>query len=146
MAFEYDPTDDPFDLLTNQMDQVVEEIRQRHFYHFSVRDTWSPSINMYETGPAYLICVDLAGVDRDRIDVREVDGKLVIRGDRPTPKPPDAEAPLSVHLMEIDSGPFRRRIEIPHDADRAGIRARYRDGFLWLILPRIAEPPSGETE
>jgi HSP20 family molecular chaperone IbpA len=119
------------------MGEMLDEMSQRHFYHFSVRDAWEPSINMYETGHAYLLCMDLAGMNRDQIDVREMDGKLYIRGNRPTPQPPDDEPPVGVHLMEIDSGPFQRKIAIPSDVNRGEIRARYRDGFLWVTLPRI---------
>ncbi len=130
---------DSFDSLADQMDEMLEEISQRHFYHFSVRDAWEPAVNVYETAGVFFVCLDLAGMDRDDIDVRVERGKLVIRGSRKTPQPPDAEPPLSVDLMEIDSGPFRRTVELPADVDPDRIRARYREGFLWIVLPRRRE-------
>ena len=89
------------------------------------------------TALAYFVCADLAGMDGEAIDVHEDGDRLVIRGCRTTPVPPCAEAPLSVDRMEIDSGPFRRTIELPADVDWSGMRARYRAGMLWVTLPRI---------
>ncbi len=130
---------DPFDSLADQMDEMLEEISQRHFYHFSTRDAWEPAVNVYETADTFYVCLDLAGMDRDAIDVRADGSRLVIRGARSTPQPPDTEPPLSVHVMEIDSGPFRRSVELPADVDRARITARYREGILWIVLPRRRE-------
>ena len=130
---------DPFDSLTDQMDELLEEISQRHFYPFSTRDAWEPAVNVYETADTFYICLDLAGMDRDAIDVRAEEGKVVIRGARSTPQPPDTKPPVRVHLMEIDSGPFRRTVELPADVDRARISARYREGVLWIGLPRRRE-------
>ncbi len=40
--------------------------------------------------------------------------------------------------MEIDYGPFKRRIMLPVDVDVASARAEYHDGFLTIELP-VAE-------
>jgi HSP20 family molecular chaperone IbpA len=43
---------------------------------------------------------------------------------------------MRVHLMEIDHGPFTREVELPPDADKAGISASYRNGMLWIEIPK----------
>ena len=39
-------------------------------------------------------------------------------------------------------GPFERAVSLPPDVeiDRERLRATYKDGFLWIILPKITEP------
>ena len=42
----------------------------------------------------------------------------------------------TVHVMEIDWGRFHRSIAIPDDADASAIAASYRNGYLWVQLPK----------
>jgi HSP20 family molecular chaperone IbpA len=82
--------------------------------------------------------VELAGVERDRIDVECIEGRRVLlRGTRDSPRPADTDAPLSVHALEIDEGPFRREIDLPEPVDVERIDARHRQGYLWIRLPKI---------
>ena len=146
MASHDPPIDEPFDTLTRHMGQMMDELAARQFFNFSAHDSWEPVVNVYVTAAAYFVCVDLAGMDGEAIDVREDGGQLVIRGRRATPTPPDAEGPLSVDRMEIDSGPFRRTVELPADVDRSAIRARYRAGMLWVTLPRVGGARSEKSD
>jgi HSP20 family molecular chaperone IbpA len=40
--------------------------------------------------------------------------------------------------MEIDHGGFCREVELPEDVDRERIAANYRNGMLWIELPKTA--------
>ena len=40
--------------------------------------------------------------------------------------------------MEIDHGGFCREVELPEDVDRDRIAANYRNGMLWIELPKTA--------
>jgi len=39
-------------------------------------------------------------------------------------------------LMEIDHGHFVRDVELPHDVHSEQITATYRNGMLWIELPK----------
>ncbi|QOV88621.1 Hsp20/alpha crystallin family protein [Humisphaera borealis] len=117
---------------------------QKGFVVYS-SDTWTPNVNLYETPASYFVCVDLAGVDKEKIDVEVVNQRLTLKGSRLVPSPdfPDvpgesdpAQKRARVHLMEIDHGPFSRVVELPPDANRDGIVANYRQGMLWIEIPR----------
>lgn len=118
---------------------------QKGFVVYS-SDTWAPNVNLYETPGSYFVCVDLAGVDKEKIDVEVVSQRLTLKGARQVPSPefpdpPGAEGDsvqkrVRVHLMEIDHGPFSRVVELPADANRDGITANYRHGMLWIEIPR----------
>jgi HSP20 family protein len=110
------------------------------YFNYCPNETWTPCVNLYETDQAYLVCVDLAGVDKEQIDVLVEDQTLRIHGTRAVPTPEDApeqpERRLRVHLMEIDHGNFTRSVELPANVIKDGIAATHRNGMLWIELPK----------
>src|SRR5262249_9703441 len=99
-------------------------------------DAFRPSVNLYETREAYMICVDLAGMDQSDIEVSLEKGAVVIRGRRQSPLPPDGLRAVAVHLIEIDAGPLCRTVEIPESVNEEQITATYNLGMLWVTLPK----------
>ena len=45
--------------------------------------------------------------------------------------------------MEIEYGPFQRRIALAEDVDPAAGEATYERGLLKVILPLAQKPPAG---
>jgi HSP20 family protein len=121
---------------------------QKGYFNFCPSETWTPSVNLYETDGAYLVCVDVAGVDKQKIDVEVLDNQLTLKGQREvpmlTPLPDLHRADDSsgtarrfrVHLMEIDHGAFCRQVELPEDVAREQITAQYLNGMLWIEIPK----------
>lgn len=104
------------------------------------RTGFRPAADCFRTEdpPALTIVVDLAGVRPESVDITAVDRTLVISGVRPRP----AAAPGAVYQqVEIEFGPFERRIPLGADVDSAGARATYEDGLLRIVLP-LAEHPA----
>jgi HSP20 family protein len=127
---------DEFSNLVRQMDQLVDRELHRQFHPFSPTDAFRPAVNLYESQAAFLICVDLAGMDQNDIEVSVDQSNLTIRGRRQSPLPPDGTRAIAVHLMEIDHGTFNRTIEIPANVDAQRIAANYHLGMLWITLPK----------
>jgi HSP20 family protein len=131
----------PFGNLARQMGKLVDQF-QKGYYNFMPGENWTPNVNLYETENAYLVCVDLAGVEKEKIDLTVVEQRLKIKGARPVPTNPESpEGDLQgrrvkVHLMEIDHGSFCREVELPNDVDNEKILATYRNGLLWVELPK----------
>ena len=130
-----------FGNVQRQMQRLMDQM-QKGFFNFCPSETWTPNVNLYENETTYVVCVDLSGVDKDRIDVTINDGKLMLRGTRDVPTPPDSDhSPehghrLKVHVMEIDHGPFCREVELPQDVAHDNIAATHRNGLLWIELPK----------
>ncbi len=121
---------------------VTDHAVYRSFSEFAPTEVWSPAVNIYEVGRSLHICVDLAGIDRDKIDVRIEPGRLTISGVRhaPEPKPPKTgkrprETDMKIHSMEIDYGAFCRVVQVPQQVNLAGVQSEYRRGILWITLP-----------
>jgi HSP20 family protein len=131
-------SDPPFSHLGRRPSKsMAEQMMQKGYFNFCPSETWTPSVNLYETDHAYLVCVDLAGVDKTKIDVERVDNQLTIRGTRGVPaNDAIADGRPRVHLMEIDHGAFCRQVELPDDVVREEISAEYVNGMLWIEIPK----------
>jgi HSP20 family protein len=131
----------PFGNVARQMNKLVDQF-QKGYYNFMPSDAWTPNVNLYETQTAYLVCVDLSGVDKDKIELTVVDQRLKLKGNRNVPLSPENDEAdvnsrrVKVHLMEIDHGSFAREVELPQDVDHEKILATYRNGMLWVELPK----------
>ena len=133
----------PFISMSRQMSKMMDQM-QKGYFSFCPSETWTPAVNLYENDTVYLVCVDLSGVDKEKIDLTVAEGQLKLRGERKVPVQPtgtEGEARamrVKVHLMEIDHGPFCREVELPEDAQSEHIAASYRDGMLWIEVPKKA--------
>ena len=96
---------------------------------------WSPAINAYRCRDGFVICVDLAGVDRSHVNLSVEPRRVWIRGRRLPPEPADAEGPpLQVLALEIDHGPFEREVALPEEVEPNEVQAEQRNGLLWIYL------------
>ena len=135
-------SDPPFSNLGRRANKMSDPMLLKGYFNFCPSETWTPSVNLYENDHAYLVCVDLAGVDKEKIDVEVQDNQLTLRGTRPVPIFDDqqTQSELSrrprVHLMEIDHGAFCRQVELPVDVLRDQITAQYINGMLWVEIPK----------
>ncbi|MFH1748096.1 MAG: Hsp20/alpha crystallin family protein [Planctomycetota bacterium] len=126
---------------SHKMRDIMDEMLRRNFVGYRDVGTWQPTTDVYETRDAYYICVELAGMTPEEVDVECRHARCVlVRGYRGNPRPADVEGPLSVHVMEIDHGPFRREIELPEPVDIEAVDARYDKGYLWIKLPKTTTP------
>ena len=131
----------PFQNVSRQMSKMMEQL-QKGYYGFMPSETWIPTVNLYETEEAYHVCFDLAGVDKEKIDLVVHEQRLTLRGHRAVPHCEktlpgcDDSVKVRVHVMEIDHGPFAREVELPEDVVKEKIAAAYHDGLLWVELPK----------
>ncbi len=122
--------------IVNQMNKMMDQM-QKGFFSFCPSETWTPSVNLYETETHYLVCVDLAGVQKEKIDLQVHEGRLTLRGIRSVPTTGiEKDRRTRVHLMEIDHGSFVREVELPSNSSSEHIAAQYRDGLLWVEVPK----------
>jgi HSP20 family protein len=134
-------------LLEGQIGEVAYQITKVHFSNFHDSGVqWRPPINVFHCSSCFRICVELAGVESDQIEVEVALGRLWIRGYRQPPEPQrqkempvsTTRKPVRVVAMEIDHGRFEREVEIPPDYDLEKITTEWENGLLWIFLPRIA--------
>lgn len=95
---------------------------------------WTPQINCYQSPVALQVCVNLAGVPKNQINVTVEPGRLIITGVRLVPEPDDHDTQC-IRVMEIDHGRFERVVPLPEQIALDQVSSRYRDGLLWITLP-----------
>jgi HSP20 family protein len=100
---------------------------------------WRPATDVYETADGLVVQMDLAGMEPARIEVACDERSLLIRGVRAESAEP---GPKHFHTMEINVGPFERRVTLPAGLDPATATAAYRAGFLYVTF-RKGEPHQG---
>lgn len=115
---------------------VEQVLNKGSFHRYTQNELWAPSVNLYEDQSHYCLVAELAGVRPENIDLRVENGVLRLTGERATPPVEEACGSVSLHLMEIDHGPFRRDVDLPSDVDIDSISATYKNGYLWIKLPK----------
>lgn len=94
---------------------------------------WNPQMDVYETPEEFIITAEIAGVDKEELDV-EINHKAVKISGRRLAQPRSAGA--SYRLAEIQYGDFERVIYLPTAIDPEVVSATYTNGFLHLRLAK----------
>jgi HSP20 family protein len=103
---------------------------------------WIPDADVFETKDDLVVRMDLAGVSRDAVKVLLDEDTLVITGTRNEEYEEECEY---YHQIEVEYGYFRRVIHLPRPVDADKGRALYRDGFLFVVLPKVERPVTIHT-
>ena len=128
--------EDEFGSVIRGMGAWVDHVLGPSIKKFSGAEVWSPAVNLYEDETSYYVVADLAGVDVPHIDLHTEDHTLHLCGKREMPRVASPSGQVRVHLMEVDQGPFRRKVQLPGDANTQAISATYRSGFLSVRIPK----------
>ena len=103
-----------------------------HAVSWQVRsNVWSPPTDEYETENAYVVRVEIAGMNEDDFEVSIENTTLLIAGVRP-----DSPERRAYHQMEIRFGKFATALGLPGPVDIDHAIAEYKDGFLTVTLPK----------
>ena len=136
MTVHVQATEDAYESLDRQLGDLVDEMTHRRYYRFSRSVGWQPAVNVYENEHGFYLCAELAGLTKDQVEVEAAGNKIVLRGDRPVPEPPQSGGPSCILRMEINSGPFERTIELPAQADMTAVEAKLENGFLSITISK----------
>lgn len=97
---------------------------------------WVPAIDVREEEGRYLIRADVPGVEVEDLDVTMDQGVLTLQGKRDTRA---AGQDDGLRRSERVSGRFYRRFNLPESADSTDISADYRQGVLEISIPKQPE-------
>ncbi|MGA2748604.1 MAG: Hsp20/alpha crystallin family protein [Verrucomicrobiota bacterium] len=103
---------------------------------------WAPNIDVYATEAGLVVKVELAGMQRENLELTVDGNKLRISGQRPDGcRPPQCK----FLVMEITYGTFERVIEMPDDCDLTLGKALYQNGFLRVEVPYATKSSTPHT-
>ncbi|MFQ5485516.1 MAG: Hsp20/alpha crystallin family protein [Desulfobacterales bacterium] len=128
--------DEP-DTNESEFEKAIEDIfrpRQVNPMFISSECVWRPQMDIYETPDEIVILAEIAGVQKEDLQV-EINSKAVkIHGNR-------YQIPRVEHttyrLAEIQYGKFERILFLPTPIDTDKVSASFLDGFLQIRLLKI---------
>jgi HSP20 family protein len=124
------------DRLHDEINELIDELW--HVPRFAgARRRFRPQVDCVrdDDPPKLHVFVELPGVDPATIQVIAADRVLVVAGERRRPA-----FSGRYEQMEIEYGPFERRIPLSEPVDTAAASARYERGILTVVLPIAARP------
>jgi HSP20 family protein len=126
-----------FDAVSSGFEKSIEDMFRSMNPIFSMCDrAWNPQMDIYETHEEIVIRAEIAGVNKEDLEV-EINSKAVrIRGKREEMSRNESATYL---LAEIQYGCFERILFMPSLIDPEIVSASYSNGFLQI---RIAKLPT----
>jgi HSP20 family protein len=97
---------------------------------------WAPAVDISERKDAYLVAVELPGVNAGDVEITFEDGLLTIQGER---RFAHDSAEEKMHRTERFYGAFRRSITLPSHVEADKIEATAQDGVLQIMVPKAPE-------
>ena len=97
---------------------------------------WAPALDISERKDAYLVTVELPGVDVDDLQITLEDGLLTIQGERYFAHDSSEQ---HFHRVERRYGAFRHSITLPAPVMAEGIEATADNGVLQILVPKMEE-------
>jgi len=124
-----------FDDLGSTFEKTVEDLFRSINPMFRIAEqTWKPQMDMYETPDEIIIMGEIAGVNKEDLEL-EISSKAVrVQGNRTqSPRIDNAK----YRLAEIQYGKFERVLYLPSPIDPEVVSASYSNGFLQVRLAKL---------
>jgi len=93
--------------------------------------TWSPAVDIFETGDEIIVKAEVPGLAKDQIHVEVENGVLTLHGERKFEREVKEE---NYHRVERTYGAFHRSFSLPGSVDAEKVRAEMKDGILEVRL------------
>lgn len=122
--------------LTERPDHLINSWRISSRPH-----AWRPPTDLYEFDDRIVVRVEIAGMLESEFHITLEKNILIIQGNRQ-----DISERRSYHQMEINFGEFVTAVEIPVPIDPEAVNADYKNGFLWVNLPKTTPKQIQITE
>jgi HSP20 family protein len=121
-----------FDDLQGEIQELFADMWQVPGFT-GMRHGYRPQCDCFRTDnpPALNIVLEVPGVDPASVALLVAGRSFTISGVRERPRAPGAR----YQQMEIEYGPFQRRIELSEDVDADRATATYERGLLRIVLP-----------
>lgn len=122
--------------LRNEMDRLFDEFFGMTPARSSRGAMWSPAINIREDKDNFYVEAELPGMTKEDIDLEVENNVLSLKGER---KLEETQEDENYHFVERSYGSFYRSFTLPRNVDPEGIGASYKDGVLYVTIPKKEE-------
>ena len=126
----------------DEIEQLFADLWQVFPFSRGARRGYRPNVDMFRTDdpPAFTVLVELPGVDPNHVRLVAAPRALVVAGERRRPRDGG-----HYQQIEIEYGPFQRKVVFDQDVDPDAASATYRRGVLRVTLPIAPKPAPRDT-
>jgi HSP20 family protein len=95
-----------------------------------------PAMDAWETEQAFVVQLDLPGVNASQVEISFDRNTLSIKGTRGSTLPPPEQGEKRVFIAERNQGQFGRTLRFPQWVESGRIEAKFADGVLTVTMPK----------
>jgi HSP20 family protein len=125
-----------------EIEDLFADLWQVFPFSRGVRRGYRPQVDVLhgEDPETLTVLVELPGVDPEAVKLIAAPRALVIAGERRRPTNCG-----HYEQLEIEYGPFQRKVTLSQDVDPERATATYERGILRVVLPVAPRPPARES-
>jgi HSP20 family protein len=139
---------DWFDLIKRRQEDLESIFDDFFFFRSPIamkpEAAWRPAVDVYQTMKNVVVCMELAGVARESIEISIEGDILHVSGVRKEALAGSEKR--SYYKMEIIFGPFDRKIHLPCHCDATKASVEQHSGLVRIVLPKIQSVSTETTE
>ena len=109
----------------------------------SMFEDGGPAIDVEETDDEIIVEAEMPGLDKDDFKVEIYDDRLILRGQK---KFENEERGSGYYYAERRFGAFTRVIPLPSEVDARKASAKYKNGLLRVVLPKVRDENARRIE
>jgi HSP20 family protein len=118
----------------HEMDRLFDRFFDPEWGEFpTALGDWEPRLDVSETKDAFVVKVEIPGMDPKDIQVSLQENFLTIKGEKKQEK---EEKDERHHRVERSYGAFTRSVRLPVAVDGSKVDAKFKNGLLTVTLPK----------
>jgi HSP20 family protein len=122
--------------LKQEMDRLFNRFFEPEWGEFpAALGEWVPSLDLSETKDAFVVKVEIPGMDPKDIQVSLQENLLTIKGEKKQGK---EEKDERHHRLERSYGAFTRSVRLPVAVDGSKVDAKFKNGLLTVTLAKAS--------
>jgi HSP20 family protein len=119
--------------LRQEMERMFDRFFEPRWDEFETVGEWAPKLDFSETKDAYVMKMEVPGVEQKNLSVTIQDQMLTLKGEKHKEKEEKEE---KYHRVERSWGAFTRTLALPTGVDTEKVAASFKDGVLTVKLPK----------
>ena len=124
-----------FDRMGSKFEKTITDMFNTMNPMFAfARSSWKPAIDVFETADSILLTAEIAGVEKDDLEL-EINSRAIRISGKRTPMPSSNDG--RYRLAEIQYGVFERIMHLPVTIDPEKVTASYKKGLLQVSLTKV---------
>lgn len=126
----------PVPRLRHEIDRLFDRfLEPQRWFELPSLGEWAPSMDVSENKDAFVVKMEVPGMEPGEIQVSIEDATLTVKGEKKQEKDQRDE---KYHRVERSYGAFERMVRLPSAVDAGKATATFKNGVLTATLPKTA--------